>query len=266
MEKPGLNRAEEAVGSLLREAGAIALRELAHLRPERKSDGSVVTAADRLCEAHLVEGLSALFPNDAVVGEEGASTSGSSGATWYVDPLDGTAAYVEGLAYWGPTVCRVVEGRYDAGWLYLPRLDEMYLAKRGGGAWRNGARLRAGDAPVDGDASICLPSRFHRRMPLPWPGRVRAVGSTAAHLALVASGSAIATVIPSFQPWDVGCGFLLVSEAGRRVETAEGHLVEGPETGSHLPVLAGAPTALRVLRGRLRRKPAAAQGEQQTTE
>jgi myo-inositol-1(or 4)-monophosphatase len=257
---------DDSVAELLRRAGTAALASSASATVERKSDGSVVTDADRRAEATIVEGLMRLYPGDGIIGEEGSQVEGSTGADWYVDPLDGTAAFLEGLAYWGPTVCRVVSGCYESGWLYLPRLNEQYCAQRGAGAWLDGRRLRAGDTTVDGDTPLCLPSRYHRRMPIAWPGRVRAVGSTACHLALVARGSAAAAIIPGYKPWDVGCGVLLVTEAGRLVESVCGQAIAGPQTGSPLPVVAGAPTPLRMLQDGLLRSGASRPATQRRTE
>ena len=257
---------DDAVAELLKRAGTAALASSASPVVQRKSDGSVVTDVDRRAEATIVEGLMRLYPGDGIIGEEGSRVAGSTGADWYVDPLDGTSAFIEGLAYWGPTVCRVVSGRYESGWLYLPRLDELYSARRGGGAWPDGRRLHAGDTNVEGDTPLCLPSRYHRRMPIAWPGRVRAVGSTACHLALVARGSAAAAIIPGDRPWDVGCGVLLVTEAGRLVESLAGEAIAGPQTGSPLPVVAGAPTPLRVLQDGLLRSRASGLATQRRTE
>lgn len=244
-----------ALTPLLRRAGRIALDAAAEAVAVRKADGSVVTEADRRAEDVLVEGLRHLFPDDAIVGEEGTHVAGRSDATWFVDPLDGTTAYLEGFAYWGPTICRAVGQRWMIGVFHLPRLGEMYHAERGRGAWLDGRRLRSHDVPVTADSALCLPSRYHLRAPLPWPGRVRALGSTAAHLSLVARGAAVAAVVPWYSPWDIGCGVLLVQEAGRLVVTLDGRAVDGPRPGRPLPVLAGASTPIGLLREGLRGGP-----------
>ena len=138
-----------------------------------------------------MDALQRAFPNDGIVSEEGSRVE-RSGSTWYCDPIDGTSAYVEGLAHWGPTVCRVTEGVLEVGALYVPRLDEFWYARRGGGAWRNRIRLAPGDpGHPSRHHSLFAPSRFHRVSPVPWPGKVRALGSSAAHLALVGAGAGL---------------------------------------------------------------------------
>ena len=55
-------------------AGEVALRfQREGFEAEDKPDASPVTEADRACERVFVEGLTAAFPDDGLLGEEGAS-------------------------------------------------------------------------------------------------------------------------------------------------------------------------------------------------
>ena len=49
-----------------------------------------VTEADRAAEREMRRLLMQLRPHDAILGEELGRTSGSSGLTWVLDPIDGT--------------------------------------------------------------------------------------------------------------------------------------------------------------------------------
>nr|MBA2321741.1 inositol monophosphatase [Deltaproteobacteria bacterium] len=211
---------------LLRAAGELAMRYFRRTEPEQKPDGSQVTAADRAVETMLVEALARAFPGVAIRSEEGGGRPGENGC-WHVDPIDGTSSFVEGLAHWGPTVCLERDGRIVAGAFWQPRLGEFWYAERGVGAWHGDIRLRAREPVLpDWDQALLLPSRFHLAGPIPWPGKVRALGSSAAHLALVAQGGAVATIIPQWSMWDVGCGALLIEEAGWSVLDARGDRVD----------------------------------------
>jgi myo-inositol-1(or 4)-monophosphatase len=235
--------------AILAEAGSIASSYFGSVVPEWKADGTPVTEADRATEEHIVEQLARRFPGEAILSEEGHRVSAPPGSPcWYVDPIDGTGAFVSQLAYWGPTICRVVDGALHVGAFYVPRVREYWYAESGGGAWRDDRRLRTGDAAaVARDDILFLPSRFHRRQPIPWPGKVRALGSSAAHLAHVAAGGVLATLIPQWELWDVGCGALLIREAGRVIWGADGEPLDPERVRPGLPLLAGAPTALRAL-------------------
>jgi myo-inositol-1(or 4)-monophosphatase len=235
---------------LVEDAGAHALSYFGRVERELKSDGTPVTAADRAVEERLVEALSRAFPGEAIRSEEGTRVEGRDGAAvWYVDPIDGTGAFLSGLAHWGPTVCRVVGGELQAGAFYTPRVRELWYAERGTGAWRDGVRLPPLVEPdaIRTDDVLFAPSRFHRVQPVPWSGKIRALGSGAAHLALVAAGGGLCTVIPQWALWDVGCGALLIREVGGVIWDAHGVPVAPESVPPNLPLLAGVPLALSQL-------------------
>jgi fructose-1,6-bisphosphatase/inositol monophosphatase family enzyme len=235
--------------TLLADAGAEALARFRRVVPEWKADGTPVTEADRAVEAILVERLSRAFPGDHVRSEEGTRVEGRPGApVWFVDPIDGTGSYVAGLPDWGPTVCRVVDGVLTVGAFLAPRVGEHWHAEVGGGAWRGEERLPPMvDRAVRGDDLLFLPSRFHRRGPIPWRGKVRALGSSAMHLCHVASGAGVAAIVPKWSLWDVGAGALLIREVGGEVRGADGEPLAPERSVEGLPLLVGAPTALRSL-------------------
>lgn len=194
----------------------------------------------------LVERLARDFPGTAIVGEEGLGVSGSGG-TWYVDPIDGTEAMLEGLAHWGPTVALFDDEGPVVGAFLTPMTGTFWWAARGVGAFRDEHRLRP--PPLDrvrrSDRAY-VPSRFHAVGPVAWPGKVRALGSTAAHLAAAASGAAAVALVAQWRTWDVGCGTLLVSEAGRGIVGLDGS--PGLPTVDGAPFLAGDPLAVEALR------------------
>ncbi len=235
--------------SLLSHAGELALRYFGDAASEHKGDGSLVTDGDRAVESLLVDELSRRFPEDGIVAEEGARVEPrSGGGTWHVDPIDGTSAFVGGLSYWGPTVCRIRNGELEVGAFYVPRLDEYYYAARGEGAWRNGQALRPPPDPrIHSESILFAPSKVHLAGPVPWPGKVRALGSGAAHLALVAAGNGVLTAMPHWALWDVGCGVLLVREAGLVIRDYTGAPVVPEAEAAGTPFLAGTESAVRRL-------------------
>ena len=68
---------------IAREAGALTLRYFrrSDLAVEGKDDGTPVTVADRGAERLLRDRIGEAFGDDAIVGEEEADVSGSSGRT-----------------------------------------------------------------------------------------------------------------------------------------------------------------------------------------
>lgn len=205
----------------------------------KTSVNDVVTAADREAERLLVEGLRLARPNDAILGEEGASIAGSSGITWVIDPIDGTVNYLYGLPAYAVSVAATVtddspaaagtgamhDGRRAiAGAVYLPVTDELFTAWEGGGAQLNAA-------PLPGPASAPLATALVAtgfgytverrteqaeiaRQLIPRVRDIRRMGSAATDLCLLAAGRLDAYYERGLQPWDYAAGALIAREAG----------------------------------------------------
>ena len=111
-----------------------------------KAPGDPVSEADLACDALLRERLSALLPQAAWLSEESAETPGRSDArfAWLIDPIDGTRDFVRGRPGWAVSVALAEQGVVQMGVLIAPARGERWWAARGGGAFRNGERLRVG--------------------------------------------------------------------------------------------------------------------------
>lgn len=232
---------------LLQVAGQEALRLQAEgLVVRRKADATLVTDADLAVERIVLAGLAKRFPRDAVRSEEqgGALIRGESG--WVVDPIDGTSAFTEGLAHWGPTVARVGPSGVELGALVLPRTGEWF-AVEGDRAWANGVRL----GPIDDQRSpavLYLPSRFHAHFRVDFRGKARCLGGTAAHLALIARGSARAAIVaPGWALWDTAAGLALINAVGGVALRLPDGLPLDPVADEGAPFVAGTPGTVAAL-------------------
>ena len=77
---------------------------------ETKPDKSPVTQADRECERMIARILSEAFPDDGILGEEGARAESRSGRRWIIDPIDGTRDYVRGNPLWANLIALEADG------------------------------------------------------------------------------------------------------------------------------------------------------------
>ncbi len=139
-----------AAEAVARDAGALALdyfRARGDLRVERKGPQDVASHADRAVETLIHDRLLAAFPEDAFFGEEhGVRASGSSSATWVVDPIDGTACFLAGIPSWCVSIACLIDDQIDIGVVYEPCCDCMFSARKGGGAHLDGGAIRVSDA------------------------------------------------------------------------------------------------------------------------
>src|ERR1700677_604433 len=106
---------------MAQEAGALAIEyQKRGITAEPKEDESPVTAADRACEKMIVEQIAREFPDDGVLGEEGANRESTSGRKWIVDPIDGTRDFVRGIPLWAVLIGFEANGEVVAGAAYSP--------------------------------------------------------------------------------------------------------------------------------------------------
>lgn len=223
--------------SIALEAGRLAARrrrEGVEVAATKSSIVDVVTAADREVEELIRARIEAARPHDAILGEEGGATGGSSGVTWVVDPIDGTVNYLYGVPHYAISIA-VVEGDPDpAGWTSLagvvvnPAIGEVYTASRGGGAHLGGSPIRVADPVPLEQALIGTGFSYdaERRARqgeviarlVPKVRDLRRFGTASLDLTSVACGRLNAFYESELNPWDLGAGELIAREAGAVVK------------------------------------------------
>lgn len=223
---------------------------------EAKSATEIVTDVDRRIEDLLLEGLARYFPADHVVAEESGRREGSpAGRTWYLDPLDGTTNFAHGYPFFAVSAgCAGPEG-LELGAVFVPYLDELYLAHRGGGARLERPR-HGSSSPLEPRQPVPLHSALLATgfpyvrdqavdrtlaavgafLKAPCHG-IRRGGSAATDLVHVAAGKLDGYFELRLRPWDTAAGTLVAREAGAIVTDLAGTAVAVPDLG----VVAAAP-------------------------
>ena len=224
-------REVELAKLMAQEAGALALDyQRRGVTPEAKADESPVTAADRACEKLIVDLITREFPDDGVLGEEGANRAAKNGRKWIVDPIDGTRDFVRGIPLWAVLIGLEENGRIVAGAAHSPRQGLLLWASTGQGAWANGSRIRVSSRSEPADSVLAFNGfnkigvdRFAPRL-LPWIARFWAVRSLggAVDSMLVAQGQADVWIEPNASPWDLAPLKILVEEAGGKFASFQG--------------------------------------------
>jgi myo-inositol-1(or 4)-monophosphatase len=188
---------------------------------------------------------------------EAASGIGRGGPIWVVDPLDGTANFLNGHPLHCASVGLVLDGRPVVGAVACAPLNQEWWAARGLGAYRNGTRIRASTAP---DLALTLigtgfPFKAIHRLDEYLAGLgavlrdtagVRRGGSAALDLCHVAEGTLTAFWELSLSPWDWVGGLAILAEAGGVSGRLEGGAID-PLVGGSV-VAAGTEAQLRDLR------------------
>jgi len=231
----------EVAHTIALEAGAIVRQgrpSTVEVAATKSSAQDVVTAMDLTVERHLRTRLAQLRPDDAILGEEGGATAGSSGVTWVVDPIDGTVNYLYGLPSYSVSVAAVLGEPDPARWtvvaacVHAPADGRTFRAGVGRGATLDGQPLRVRAAPslLDSLVGTGFGYRAERRRAqgrivaelLPRVRDIRRIGSAALDLCTLAAGGLDLYYERGLSPWDLAAGQLVATEAGALVSGLDG--------------------------------------------
>jgi myo-inositol-1(or 4)-monophosphatase len=248
-QSDALRERYELARSVAREAGRRAFemfRRRDQLVIESKGLQDMVSAADQETEAFIRQQVQARFAADGFLGEEGGLDRADADFLWVIDPIDGTACFVNGMHAWCLSIGVLQHGEPAIGVVYDPNSDEMFHAATGQGAFVNSQPLKVHAAASVRDGVLGV--GFSHRVPVsafvPFLGRVLSAGgmfirngSGALMLAYVAAGRLIGYYEPHINAWDCLAAIVLLREAGGSVNDflADGGLQRGN------PIIAAGP-------------------------
>ncbi|OCP08430.1 MULTISPECIES: inositol monophosphatase [unclassified Ensifer] len=235
VDEDGLNRSRHLTRIAEGAARAAGAPLLAAFRSEMTVDykrdlHDVVTIHDRNAEALIRDFIFESEPNSAMLGEEGGQV-GEGEIQWYVDPIDGTANFARGLAFWCVSIAAVEQGAVVAGVVYDPVADLLFSSdiRR---SYLNGKVIASKSVSEESRATLITGYPVSRDFRL--DGRVVALsrfgelvetfstvrrpGSAALSIAHVAAGFVDAAAGFGVNAWDVAAATLILKNAGGRYQ------------------------------------------------
>jgi myo-inositol-1(or 4)-monophosphatase len=206
-----------------------------------------VTESDFASQETIIGLIHQTFPDHGILAEEDdldkgdvAQGRGSSSHEtvpphnrWIIDPLDGTVNFAHGFPMFCVSIAFEAAGVVEYGVVFDPMREELFEARRGGGAFVNGRPLKVSrvDKLERGLLATGFPYDIRERLPetLARMGRamataqgLRRAGSAALDLSYVAAGRLDGFFEENLKPWDTAAGQLLVLEAGGQISTFDG--------------------------------------------
>ena len=189
-----------------------------------KEGGSPVTEADLAVNKFLMDRLTTARPGYGWLSEENTDDPArlSRAYVFVIDPIDGTVAFLKNRPHFTICAAIVAEGRPRCGVVYNPISEELYSARVGAGARRNGAAIHVSARDTLQDCAM-LGDRTQLTQ-APWPPmHVQNRNSVAYRVVLVADGSADASVsLTAKRDWDLAAADIILSEAGGCLTDAAG--------------------------------------------
>ncbi|OVE78601.1 hypothetical protein BVY01_05070 [bacterium I07] len=203
-------------------------RQLKDSQIDLKGMGDYVTELDRRSENEIIRTIEKSFPDHNIIAEESGNNELKSEYSWIIDPLDGTANYVQGIAMFAVSVAVQYKDVLKAGVVYDPVADEMFSAAENTGAFLNNKSIVVSEKRDISDAMLAsgFPWRSREHMDaylasfkalLTASAGVRRMGAAALDLAYTACGRFDGFWEMKLKPWDIAAGVLLVREAGGHV-------------------------------------------------
>jgi len=194
----------------------------------KASEFDLVTQADKLAEAKIIEVISKDFPEHSFLAEESGQATRDSDYLWVIDPIDGTVNYAHRFPQFCCSIGLYFKGEPLLGVVLDPCRNELFTATRGHGAFLNGKKISV--SKIETLTRALLATGFpalkggllHRnleyfKMFLGKCQAIRRPGSAALDLCYVACGRIDGFWELGLSPWDTAAGALMVQEAGGTV-------------------------------------------------
>ena len=110
-----------------------------------KDDKSPLTQADLKSNEIICNKLVELYPNIPIMSEENKQTEYEIRKNWEyywcIDPIDGTKEFIKKNDEFTVNIALIYKNIPVLGVVYAPAINEMYNAKKGEGAFKNGQKL-----------------------------------------------------------------------------------------------------------------------------
>ncbi|MBN1838585.1 MAG: 3'(2'),5'-bisphosphate nucleotidase CysQ [Campylobacterales bacterium] len=218
----------ELIKSIALEAGDAIMRIYAkEFSIEYKDDESPLTEADTLSNAIICKALKYHFPTLPLLSEENEAIVYEIRKNWEyywcIDPIDGTKEFIKKNGEFTVNIALIHKDTPVLGVVYAPALEEMYWAKKGEGAYKNGAKLPLHVNPSPKEKLFVVASKSHLSSEtqafidaLPTKRIEQVSKGSSLKLCMVAEG--IADIYPRLAPtmeWDTAAADAIVREAGK---------------------------------------------------
>jgi myo-inositol-1(or 4)-monophosphatase len=255
LESPVIDDLTQFAMDALRRAGVEAMHYYGKGDPLVKFDSDLVTEA----ELHLVEffrnQLHTQFPEHGIFGDELPREDyvhGEKRYLWIYDALDGVANFQAGIPIWGTSLALLENFWPVFGVFYMPVTGDLFHARAGQKAYWGNTEITIPDHGEISNESVLLTySRFHNHYRSSFPGKIRNLGSTAAHLCYLVRGCAEGALLANLSYQDLAAAQIILAAAGGKIckldgqefhlsdylngERIEEHLLAAP-AGSHAEI------------------------------
>lgn len=221
-------------------------QNLGRVESDWKHDATRVTAVDLVVAEKIFRGLHDRFPSDDLFSEEmdpGQGVLPRSGEfSWILDPVDGTNNYALGVPFCSIALALLRDGQPVYGFIYDG--SRRRLIEGGAGyPLRDGDQTRRANSAAPSRKSFVAVHTPHVSgqsallHPIIEHFKIRALGSSALHLAYVANGLLDGMVDVNVRVWDIAAACALCEAGGAEVRFLNGEVFPLDRFDLHMPPL-----------------------------
>ena len=220
----------EKVVAIAQEAGDAIMEIYARdFQIDYKDDNSPLTEADTKSNEIICEALEKAYPEIPVLSEENKAEEYEVRKHWeyfwLIDPIDGTKEFIKKNGEFTVNIALIHKDTPVLGVVYAPVLGDMYKAKKGEGAFKNGQRLPLEVNKTPEKSLRVVASKSH--LSEETQAYIDALGKGTESIEQVSKGSSlklvmvaegVADIYPRLAPtmeWDTGAADAVVREAGK---------------------------------------------------
>lgn len=224
----------DTIIAIIKDAAKLFADDAAAAHISEKGVSDYVTEVDMMVQKTLCEKLTGLYPDIQFMGEEKDNSSiDFEQAVWILDPVDGTTNLIHRFPGSCISLGLSFHKEVVAGIIYNPYLDELFFARKGGGAFLNGRPIHVSSASALSQSLVSTGTSpyfheladtvFHQIQTVYQHAQdIRRIGSAAIELAYIACGRLDAYFELLLKPWDFAAGQIILQEAGGRITDYNG--------------------------------------------
>jgi myo-inositol-1(or 4)-monophosphatase len=247
---------------VIRLAGKEALSYYGKGKAHLRFDEGLVTEAELRLTEFFENQLHAKFPGHQIFNHKQQSkdyTHEGARHLWVFDALDGVANFQAGIPLWGSSLALLENFWPIFGVFHMPVTNDIFHARAGDKAYWGDQEIRAAAQTEGSDEGLLLTySRFHNHYSSTFPGKIRNMGCTAAHVSYVATGRAEGAIIANASFQDLAAVRVIIEAAGAKIYKMDGgefflnEYLDGQRIDDHLLVVA--PDIASSIRSHLNKK------------
>jgi inositol monophosphatase len=201
---------------------------------EYKSTHNYVTNIDYKIQNYLCNKIELLSKVRILSEENELSHTISNNKYWILDPVDGTTNLIHNYNYSSISLALCDDFNITMSYIYNPFLDELFYAKKGGGAYMNNKPILCSKTINKQDYLVSIGTSPYNRSNTDHDFQIfkdvfmecddiRRSGSAALDLANVACGRIELFLERNLKLWDYAAGILLIEEAGGCISNWDGN-------------------------------------------